>query len=251
MSEPGSDCPGCVQAGLADGDAAAAHVARIAIKRLLNGVSLGEVADPRMATNSSRGERRTLAAMGSAEADADVRVQVEHASTNGSLAAVALRVVVSSHGVFGVEHPLVVLRLSKEKQWRVLQLTLNLPPYEQAEERRALMLSDPPSAAEARGGVKGITPAAPLDGQTVSQMPHLVWDNHGGAGLQVVEWQRGEGDGWSDARLYLVPDDNATLRTQAMARFVSTNGRYRWRVWSVGAHGATTISAWRTFRLEQ
>ncbi len=54
---------------------------------------------------------------------------------NGSLAAVALRVVVSSPGVFGVAHPLVVLRAGKDGQWKVLQMSLNLPQYEQANER--------------------------------------------------------------------------------------------------------------------
>jgi hypothetical protein len=36
-----------------------------------------------------------------------------------------------------------------------------------------------------------------------------------------------------------------------MAEFANANGRYRWRVWSVGAHGAVEISPWRTFRLMQ
>jgi hypothetical protein len=78
-----------------------------------------------------------------------------------------------------------------------------------------------------------------------------VWDNRGGAGLQVVEWQRGEGGAWSDGRLYLVEDRNPTLRTQVLAEFANANGRYRWRVWSVGARGALEISPWRTFRLIQ
>jgi hypothetical protein len=85
----------------------------------------------------------------------------------------------------------------------------------------------------------------------VAQVPQLVWDNRGGAGLQVVEWQRGEDGAWSDTRLYLVEDRNPTLRTQVMAEFADANGRYRWRVWSVGAHGDLQISAWRTFRLMQ
>ncbi|MGA8940505.1 MAG: hypothetical protein WB439_15190, partial [Acidobacteriaceae bacterium] len=250
MSEPQSGCPGCVLAGMAGDKAAAAAIAKSAVERLVNGQPLGGEADPEIAADSSRGVRRMLATMGNSAAGNDgVHVQVEQASVDGSLAAVALRVVVSSRGVFGVAHPLVVLRKAKDTKWRVLQLSLNLPQYEQANEERALMISDPPTESEVRGGVKGVTQAAPMDGQTVAQMPQLVWDNHGGAGLQVVEWQHGEGGGWSDARLYLVQDTNARLRTQVMADFADANGRYRWRVWSVGAHGEVKIGTWRTFRL--
>ena len=170
---------------------------------------------------------------------------------NGGLAAVGLRVVVSSANVFGVAHPLVVLRMSREGQWKVLQMSLNMPQHEQSNERQALMVSNPPTAAEQVSGVKGISQASPQDGQSLSQVPQLVWDNHGGAGLQVVEWQRGEGGAWSDARLYLVEDRSPTLRTQVEAEFADANGRYRWRVWSVGAHGEMMISPWRGFSVSQ
>ena len=250
MSEPESGCPGCVQAGLTGRSMAAAAIAKGAVERLVNGQPLGEVSDPEMATESSEGVRRMLATMGSTRVEGDgVRVQVEDASVNGSLAAVALRVVVSSAGVFGVAHPLVVLRAGKDGRWKVLQMSLNLPQAEQTSERETLMVTSPPSAAEQRAGVKGVSLATPQDGQTLTQMPELVWDNHGGAGLQVVEWQRGEGGSWSDARLYLVQDTNARLQTHVQAEFADKNGRYRWRVWSVGAEGDVKISAWRTFRL--
>ncbi len=249
MSEP-AGCPGCVQAGLTGTDGAAAAVAKSAVERLVSGKPLGVEADPEIAAESSQGVRLMLATMGSKVAGNEgAHVQVERASVNGGLAAVALRVVVSTSGVYGVAHPLVVLREAKGGQWKVLQVSLNLPQYEQADERQALMVSDPPTADEERAGVKGVSLAAPMDGQAVSQMPQLVWDNHGGAGLQVVEWQRGEANGWSEARLYLVKDQNATLRTQVMAQFADANGRYRWRVWSVGAQGVVKISPWRTFRL--
>jgi hypothetical protein len=256
MSEPTSGCPGCVQSSLTGKEAAAAAVAKRAMESLLNGEPLGDEADSALVMDSSKGVQRMLATMGNVggntEANSDgVRVQVEHASVNGGLAAVGLRVVVSSTNVFGVAHPLVVLRTSKDGQWKVLQMSLNLPQHEQANERQALMVTSPPTSAEQSSGVKGIVPAAPLDGQNVAQVPQLVWDNHGGAGLQVVEWQRGEDGAWSDTRLYLVEDRNPTLRTQVMAEFADANGRYRWRVWSVGAHGDLQISAWRTFRLMQ
>jgi hypothetical protein len=256
MSEPMSGCPGCVQTSLTGKEAGAAAVAKRAMEGLLNGEPLGDEADPALVMDSSKGVQRMLATMGNVggntEANTDgVRVQVEHASVNGGLAAVGLRVVVSSANVFGVAHPLVVLRTSKDGQWKVLQMSLNLPQHEQANERQALMVTSPPTAAEQNAGVKGIVQAAPLDGQNVAQVPQLVWDNRGGAGLQVVEWQRGEDGAWSDTRLYLVEDRNPTLRTQVMAEFADANGRYRWRVWSVGAHGDLQISAWRTFRLMQ
>ena len=197
-----------------------------------------------------------LAIMGSTNGNSaatndGVRVQVAEASANGGLAAVALRVVVSSPGVYGVAHPLVVLRAGKDGQWKVLHMSLDMRQREQSNEGQALMVSSPPTSAEQGSGVKGIAQASPLDGQNVAQIPQLVWDNRGGAGLQVVEWQRGEGGAWSDARLYLVEDRSPTLRTQVLAEFANANGRYRWRVWSVGTHGAVEISPWRTFRLMQ
>ena len=256
MSEPTSGCPGCVQASLAGKEATAATVAKTAMERLLNGEPLGDTADPDLVMDSSRGVRTMLAIIGSTAGNTaapkdGARVQVAEASVNGSLAAVALRVVVSSPGVFGVAHPLVVLRAGKDGQWKVLQMSLDLRQNEQANTRQALMVSSPPTSAEQSSGVKGIAQASPQDGQNVAQIPQLVWDNRGGAGLQVVEWQRGEGGAWSNGRLYLVEDRNPTLRTQVLAEFANANGRYRWRVWSVGAHGAVEISPWRSFRLMQ
>ncbi len=256
MSEPTSDCPGCVQASLTGKQSAAATVAKTAMERLLNGDPLGDAADPDLVMDSSHSVRRMLAIMGSTSGNSapmndGARVQVAEVSANGGLAAVALRVVVSSPGVFGVAHPLVVLRAGKDGQWKVLQMSLDLQQHEQSNVRQALMVSAPPTSAEQSSGVKGIAQASPQDGQNVAQIPQLVWDNRGGAGLQVVEWQRGEGGAWSDGRLYLVEDRNPTLRTQVLAEFADANGRYRWRVWSVGAHGAVEISPWRTFRLIQ
>jgi len=248
MSEPGKDCPGCVQVALASEERAAAAVATSAMKRLLNGESMGDEADPAMAGNLSEGVRRMLTTTGGAVAgEASFRVEVEHASTNGRLAAVALRVVASSKNVFGVAHPLVVLRTAKNGQWRVLQMSLNLPQFEQTNVRETLMETAPTSASEQRGGVKGVSLATPHDGAQCVPQPELVWDNNGGAGLQVVEWQRGRGGSWSDARLYLVEDRNPRLQTHVIAQFASEAGRYRWRVWSVGAQGDMKISPWRTF----
>jgi hypothetical protein len=252
MSEPYAGCPGCVQAGLSKQEQAAAAVATSAVERLLNGEPLGEEADPAMARSSSLGARRMLATIGNRSAgDAVPHVEVEHASTNDSLAAIALRVEVSSRGVFGVAHPLVVLRTAKDGRWRVLQVSLNLQQIEQENVRQTLMESSPTSAAEQRAGVKGVSQASPQDGDTRSPMPELVWDNGGGAGLQVVEWQMGRDGGWADARLYLVQDRSPRLQTHVRAEFADDPGQYRWRVWSVGAHGEMKISPWRTFNVVQ
>ncbi|MGC9199525.1 MAG: hypothetical protein ACP5E5_11415 [Acidobacteriaceae bacterium] len=270
MSEPFSDCPGCVEKSFSGPVTAAVAVARKAIQRLVDGEPLGSLADPELATNSSKGQRRLLATIGDAsDAYGGLEIQVEQASAHGSLAAVALRVLVSTPGVFGVLHPLVVLRqahssspagslsgsMNGEKPrhgpWKVLQLTLDLPQYEQTQETQTLMVSDPPTANEQHGGVKGVSLLSPTDGQEVIQMPQLLWENRGGAGLEVVEWQRGEGQGWSESRLYFVEDQNPTLRTQVMARFADGYGRYRWRVWSVGAHGQVKISRWSDFSFSQ
>ena len=71
-------------------------------------------------------------------------------------------------------------------QWRVLQMSLNLPQFEQTNVRETLMETAPTSASEQRGGVKGVSLATPHDGAQCVPQPELVWDNNGGAGLQVV-----------------------------------------------------------------
>jgi hypothetical protein len=250
MSESYADCPGCVQAELSKQEQAAAAVATSAVQRLLSGQPLGGEADPAMARGSSLGSRRMLATIGNrSDGDAVPHVEVERASTDGSLAAVALRVVVSSRGVFGVAHPLVVLRMAQTGRWRVLQVSLNLQQIEQKSAQETLMESSPTSAAEQRAGVKGVSQAAPQDGDTKGPMPELVWDNNGGAGLQVVEWQMGRDGGWADARLYLVQDRSPRLQTHVQAEFAGDPGQYRWRVWSVGDRGEMKISPWRTFNV--
>jgi hypothetical protein len=178
-------------------------------------------------------------------------LQVVKATQNGRLAAVSLRVVAASDKVFGLAHPLVVLRLGSDGQWKVLHVSLNLPAIDEEKARRALMNTAPPADAEIRDGVKGVKLASPGEGETRPPMPRLVWDNGGGAGLQVVEWQRSAGDGWSDARLFLVGDQAARLQIDVTAEFAIFQARYRWRVWSVGAGGLMKISPWRTLNIAQ
>lgn len=248
MSEPYADCPGCVETSLSAKEAAAAKVAASAVERLLHGQTLGDEADPAMAGNLSQGVRRMLTTTRNTVAeDGPFHVEVEQASVNGTLAAVVLRTVVSSDHVFGVAHPLIILRLGREGRWRVLHASMNLPQFEEENVRRTLMHTSPPSAAEQRTGVKGVSIAAPLEGAAHTARPELVWDNGGGAGLQVVEWQMNLGHAWSDAHMYLVDDRNPRLRTHVIAQFASDAGRYRWRVWSVGTNGEMKISVWRGF----
>jgi hypothetical protein len=250
MNESNADCPGCVQTSLTDKERAAATVAANAMQRVLTGGPLGADADPAIASDLSLGVRRLLTTTGNTVVgDVSPHVEVEHASVDGRLAAVALRVVISSHNVFGVAHPLVVLREDSDGQWRVLHVSLNLPQFEQETLRQALMVTNPPSSEEQRTAVAGVTQAAPQDGTTTTARPELVWDNGGGAGLQVVEWQEGHQGTWSDARLYLVEDRNPRLRSSQIAQFAGANGQYRWRIWSVGAHGEMKISPWRTFNV--
>lgn len=248
MSE-GESCPGCVEQGSSKRSQDAADVAVSAIGHLLRGENLGEVADPSMADFSPRLGQGMLATTGSGLADAgEVRVEVIQASTAEHLAVVALRVLVSSDSVFGLAHPLVVLRRADSGAWRVLHVSLNLPEVEQQSERLALANTSPPARAERHAGVVGISQASPPDGDSRPPVPELWWDNGGGAGLQVVEWQKSRG-GWLDAHLYLAPDHNPKLQTRVTAQFASSQGRYRWRVWSVGAEGEMKISPWHTLNI--
>lgn len=248
MSEPYAGCPGCVESLLSAKEEAAAKVAASAVERLLHGQTMGDEADPAMAGNLSQGVRRMLTTTRNTVAeDGPFHVEVEQASVNGNLAAVVLRTVVSSDHVFGVAHPLIILRTGREGRWRVLHASMNLPQFEEENVRRTLMHTSPPSAAEQRTGVKGVSIAAPQEGATRTARPELVWDNGGGAGLQVVEWQLNLGHSWSDAHIYLVDDRSPRLRTHVIAQFASDAGRYRWRVWSVGTSGEMKISLWRSF----
>jgi hypothetical protein len=231
---------------------AAVAVATGAVSLLVRGQSMGNLVDPEMAAFSAQlGPQMLLTSAKQLADGAASKMEVARTSVNGQLAVVVLRVVASTNRVFGVAHPLVVLRRSGAGPWRVLHVSLNLPAFDAERERVALMQTTPDATAERKGGVSGVVLSAPLNGDTRSAMPVLGWDNKGGAGLQVVEWQRAYAGGWSDARLYLVPDDAAKLKTQTTAEFANAVGSYRWRVWSVGAEGAMKISGWRTFNVAQ
>jgi hypothetical protein len=254
MSETSSECDGCVLGNFSPDARAAAGVAVDAVTRLLHGESLGGEADPEMAEFPPRSALAVLGGMNSQQSP--LRIDVMRASTDGRVAAVTLRAIESTSSAFGVAHSLVVLRRDQEGQqdgrWRVLHVSLDLPPAEQQGERETLMNSiaaAPGLVPAGQSEPKGISQASPTNGDTRPPEPVLWWDNGGGASLQVIEWQTEDGGHWSDARLYLAPDVGARLRTQVTALFATSPTTYRWRVWSVGAKGEMKISPWSTLKI--
>ena len=249
LGEAGESCEGCVAGGLEHESAAVASVATDAVKRLLRGDALGDEGDPEMAAFPPVLGRMVLTASDNRMVS-DSAVQVVQVSANARLAAVTMRVVTSSERVFGVAHPLVVLRKGDDGKWRVLHVSLNLPAVE-AERERELLMEQCTETICSSDGAEGVTLASPANGEVRQPMPELWWDNGGGARLQVVEWQTVRDGSWSDARLFLVPDRGARLRTQVTARFATATTKYRWRVWSVGAGGTMKLSGWRTMVIEK
>jgi hypothetical protein len=253
VNEANSGCAGCV---LSDADRKEPYVgvAVGAVDELLHGLPITDLADPDLAAfPASLGRSMVTTATHVVVDGSSAQVEAVRASRNGRLAAVSLRVVAASDRVYGVAHPLVVLRQATGGEWKVLHVSLNLAAVDEERVRLALMNTSPTSAAERTAGVMGVVLSVPTEGDTRSPMPELGWDNGGGAGLQVVEWQMADsqhlGDQWSDARLYLVGDQGTRVQTQVTAEFAIYQTRYRWRVWSVGAEGQTKISTWRTMNI--
>jgi hypothetical protein len=255
LNEADSGCAGCVLSEAARKQPFVG-VAVSAVNDLLHGLAIADLGDPEMAAFPASLGRAVLTTATNAQVDGgSAQIEPLRASRNGRLAAVSLRVVAASDRVYGVAHPLVVLREATDGQWKVLHVSLNLPALEEERVRLALMDTSPSSAAEQSAGVVGVSLSVPSEGDTRQPMPELGWDNGGGAGLQVVEWQMAypanSGDGWSDARMFLVADQATRLRTQVTAEFAIYQTRYRWRVWSVGVNGETKISGWRTMNIMQ
>ena len=174
-----------------------------------------------------------------------VEVTAEHVM-NG-FAVVSLRGVESGPGSFGVVHSMAVLRKNAAGRWTVLQVSPFLTRSMLAtgygllsEATMGKELSNPLANESAKP--LGIALASPSDGDVRSPLPELWWDNLGGASLQVVEWAVGSGG----SNLFFVKDNGGRLKTRVVARFAGAAGRYRWRVWSVGADGSLVLSPWRT-----
>ncbi len=246
MAEGGLRLP--EQLAADDERSAPALVAIDAMSRLVGGQSMGAQADPMLAEFTLRqAQARLMGVAMHTQGATPPRIEALAASVNGSLAVVGLRVSVASEKSLELMHPLVVLRQAADGSWKVLQVSLNLPVEEQRDEAGRL-INTSTRAEERKGGVKGVTLASPREGDVGPVRPELWWDNLGGAGLQVVEWQMGYSEVWTDTHLYFVDDTATRLHTREVARFASVPGvRYRWRVWSVGVGGEMKISPWRTF----
>lgn len=243
-------------AGVARSRYDAGGTAREAVERLAHGGDMGELADPQAAEFPPRlGPLMTTVSLGG-DAPAGVpsgtfRVEVEDADVRGATAVVLLRVVVESDHSFGLAHPLAVLRRGADRRWRVLHVSLNLPAAQAVEEFGTMLHASPPSEAEAKQRARPVSQAAPADGDVRPPEPGLSWDNPGGMGLEVVEWQETYNDGalWSNPNLQLVEDMGSRLRTHVTAQFAAHAGDFRWRVWSVGAGGDLAITPWRTLHI--
>lgn len=222
----------------------AASVAVTAMQHLWNGESIGDLADPEIAVFSPLIAMYRLAMSDKRIPMEDVHTKVLDTSVHGAIAVVRLRIFVSSDEEFGVVRPVFVLRRN-DTDWRVLQVSFNLPPLEAYAVSSTLMATNPPRREEQKAGVMGVTLMVPEDNALVQRTPQLGWYNAGGAGLQVVEWSPSDGE--NDTHLFFVPDRNVLLRNEVQAQFARFNQKYRWRIWSVGPHGETKLTPWRTF----
>lgn len=220
-------------------DAAAGMVAARVLRGALQGDSLGGDADALMAGFDGQ-QMREKGGLGK------FRVEVTAEHVMNGFAVVSLRGVESGLGSFGVVHAMAVLRKNDAGHWAVLQvspfLTRSMLATGYGFLSNATMgkeLSNPLANESAKP--LGIALASPPDGDIRSPLPELWWDNLGGASLQVVEWASGTGG----SNLFFVKDSDARLKTRVVARFAAVAGRYRWRVWSVGADGSLVLSPWR------
>ena len=257
LTEDGS-CDGCLASDVngTPQEQAVVEVAKAAVEKLAQGQGLGQLADPAIAQFPptlgrwmSMPERPVGDPNASGGHSEPVHVEAVAVHASPRLAVVAMRLTVSSSKAFGVAHPLVVLRSQENGSWRVLHVSLNLPAYELSQQQKELSDAGAPNEAAQKTGPKGISKASPVDGDARSPRPDLWWDNNGGASLQVVEWQVKRDDQWSDPLLMMASDDGARLQTRVTAGFASSEGLYRWRVWSVGADGEMKISPWSEFTI--
>jgi hypothetical protein len=221
-------------------------VAKSALFGALNGLPLGSAADREAAPfNALLAQRTALDVSAPALLNGlNISIEVTRVAANARFAAIALRAVVENRQAFGQVYAVAVLRTDAVGKWHVLQLTPNLQRNQQLFAWETLRSYGANVAPENVARVLGVSQAAPLDGDNREASPDLWWDNHGGASLEVVEWQRKAGDSWTISNLFFVPDDNGHLRTRVTGRFADSPGPYRWRIWSVGQGGLIVISPW-------
>jgi len=229
----------------------AVSVAKSALASVLSGGGVDGASDPEMARFNSLQAQRMALLPESNEALGALKIDINStASTaNERFAVIALRAVLEGSDSFGAAHAVVVLRVDEAGQWKVLQLTPNLPVEEQEEAVRALRGFALPVRRDVVERLSSVALAAPVDGDNRSPVPEFWWENPGGGTLQIVEWQRSDGAVFTSSNMYFVPGENGHLRTRTTGRFADTPGTYRWRVWSLGRGGTVALSKWRSVNI--
>jgi hypothetical protein len=190
-------CQGCglepPAPSLKEEESKAASVAVSAMQNLLNGESVGELADPAMAIFSPLSAKYLLATSDGRIPTEGVHTEVLESFVNGALAVVRLRIVVSSDEEFGVVRPVFVLRRNGTG-WRVLQVSLNLQWPEAHRVSSLLMSTSPPQREERKAGVMGVTLTAPDEDSSVQRVAAWLAERRrrGLAGRRVVAllWHR-------------------------------------------------------------
>lgn len=222
-----------------------AALAQQALGTLLLGGGLGDDADPEAAPFDDAAAQ--FEALGVPAPDRlTPYVDVLDSASNGRFAVVSMRAILSAPQAFGVVDALAVLRRDPQGRWHVLHITPSLSRPQIAESYTTLA---PLAHSRAAERVAGVSLSAPLDGDVRPPQPDLSWDNHGGAALQVVEWQLKSGDRASISHLFFVPDAALHLRSRVTAQFASSPAAYRWRVWSIGRGGTVVLTPWRTLNI--
>jgi hypothetical protein len=226
-------------------------LARAALRSVLFGGDIGAAADRQMADFNPRIAQQTaMAVYGEGLLDGlKVDMTWSPVSANDRFAVVELHAVMESKAAFGVAHAVAVLRLDEAGQWKILQLTPNLAVEQQQVAAEHLFGFATRVRREEVAQVKSASLAAPLDGDNRPPVPEFWWDNMGNGTLEVVEWQKRAGNGWTGSNLYFVPEDAGHLRTRTTGRFADAAGLYRWRVWSLGRGGTSAISGWRSVNI--
>jgi len=238
---------GGVDLGQADSESGGDAVAGVAVRvmrNLLQGKAVGADHDPEMVEATVEDTKFSPLPLPAR----DVQTNVTSIQVSNSSAVLALRSIVCGPASLEVVHALMVLRRDGAGRWLVLQISLNLAPDLVLNATRLFeeATSDDASVHRNEGSqLLGIAQAT-ADDDTRRTHATLWWDNLGGATLQVVEWQPGNGVG---TNLFFAPDTESRLKTEAAARFAREPGPYRWRVWSVGADGTIVLSPWRTLHI--
>lgn len=229
-----------------------AAVAVSALQDVLQGDNLGALADAEAAHFSPRLARSLAWMEGGSNVPDDLKIRIDVMAgwANDRMAVFTVRGIGSSPSAFGVVHSLVTLRKDDGGRWKVLQISANMPLGSLHGGMR-IMESSASRSTNSKNPlhIVGISQAAPPDDDNRPPTPDLWWDNAGDAKLLVVEWQFGDGGGWTDPRLMMIPDTANRTKTRVAAQFASVYGAYRWRVWSVGAGGVMALSPWKRLNI--